>query len=92
MLEILIGWIFSIITIAFFIYAVIWNAVSIFEKIKNYRVLKQNWSPENYFKYYCNKYYGIEVPTEADIQLLRNYINELKNKQRSRHTNNLADS
>lgn len=78
----LVSWIFFILIVVFSIYTVIWNVFSISNEIKNYRFLKQHWSPENYFKFYCNKYYGydIEVPTEKDIQLLKDYIEELKQK------------
>lgn len=83
MLELIIGWIFFILTIIFLAYAVVWNIINLFNEIKDYRFLKQNWSPENYFKYYCNKYYGIEVPTEKDIQLLRNVLSELKKQHQN---------
>ena len=77
----IINWGFFVIVVIFFIHAVIWNIISLFNDIKKYRFIKQNWSPENYFKYFCSKYYDIEVPTEEDIQLLRDYLKKLKNQQ-----------
>lgn len=61
----------------FLVHAVVWNIFTMIQAIKAYRFLKQNWSPENFFKYYYNKYIGqIEIPTEDDIQLLRNILTE----------------
>ena len=77
MLEIM-GWVYGILAIVFFVHAVIWNTISLFQAIKKYRFLKQNWSLENYLRYYFEKYYDYEVPTNEDIQILTNYLKELK--------------
>lgn len=79
------GWIYFILVLGFLIYVLIWNIIKLFYTIKDHRFLKQNRSPENYFKYYYNKYIEpIETPTEENVQLLRDILAQLKDSRQAR--------
>ena len=76
-------WIFFILNVPFFVYAAIWNIKRFNQGIKHYILFRQYRSPEYLFKYYYEKHFDVDIPTEEDIQLLHDLLKELKDQQKS---------
>lgn len=76
----IIGWIYFIFTIIFFIYAAIWNFLRLIHTLKD---IKNPKTLEYYFKYYYDRPFGIDVMnvTAENIKMLQDLLEELKNTQ-----------
>lgn len=79
----IICWIYFILNVPFFVYTAIWNIKRFFHEVKHYILFRRYRSPEYLFKYYYEKHFNVESPTEEDIQLLHDLLTEFKERQES---------
>jgi hypothetical protein len=80
MLYDIIGWVYGIWAIAFFVYAVIWNIRWLCFKGKCSNTI-QCRRRDCWFSCYCDK--QVEVLTEEEIQLVQEWIERLKSQKKT---------